>query len=600
MCRKKKKWQKTFWVKFALPWGGGGGGKKPKGMSFVFQMCDILSIYSSCFEEFQHCNEMFIKIKTGTLKAPHPNNNKQTPICQSVVVLSCWLVYFQIRNMLQNVKTETDSLTSFQELVQTESSSDEMMPPPASPSRRPTRLRTPERTSSRKAQTPERSTKAKDTSVESSDSGVESSRMPDSTATTDTELPAAAAEDDVPQSPGRRSSKRSQTPATSRQGSSAASEPDADAEAAKSPSRRSTRRATPRLDEKEAPKSPARRSTRHLGTPEVSAAAEPASPSRRLGRRSKTPERTAVSPARQKRGAEKSGVGATSVIESEGPAPPSGDGAPRKERTASADSASPGRRATRSEGNVFEELAESVPASPGRRSVHADRTLPGESVESAPASPGRRSASRDRTPSRDLVEPASAVVSPSRQSSPASRERSAPGDSAEAASVISPSQRLFRSRSRTPERSPARTSTRLRGKGSTSEDTSALGVKDIAVVTEEVRSSRKQQKEAEAPPGAGAAVSRVAEETGRFQRWVCFPTILALALSLASPCSRWVVFLSAWLAANTSFITGFVMQTLWAWSSSSFSVKRQALPCHLSVESYLPLPPLMCKKQGWW
>ena len=146
-----------------------------------------------------------------------------------------------------------------------------------------------------------------------------------------------------------------------------------------------------------------------------------------------------------------------------------------------------------------------------------DRTLPGESVESAPASPGRRSASRDRTPSRDLVEPASAVVSPSRQSSRASRERSASGDSAEAASVTSPSRR-FRSRSGTPERSPARTSTRLRGKGSTSEDTSALGVKDIAMVTEEVRSSRKQQKEVEAPPGAGAAVSRVAEETGRFQR----------------------------------------------------------------------------------
>ena len=494
--------QMSFFLKRKKKGGGGGGrwSKRPKGMSFVFQMCDILNIYSSCFEEFQHCNEMFIKIKTGTLKGPHPNNNnKQRPICQSVVVLSCWLVYFQIWNMLQNVKTETDSLTSFQELVQTESSSDEMMPPPASPSRRPTRLRTPERTSTRKAKTPERSTKAKDTSVESSDSGVESSRMPDSTATTDTELPSAAAEDDVPKSPGRRSSKRSKTPATTRQGSSMAAEPDADAEAAKSPSRRSTRRATPGLDEKEAPKSPARRSTRHLGTLEVSAAAEPASPSRQSGRRSKTPERTAVSPARQKRGAEKSGVGATS------------------KRTASTDSASPGRRATRSEGNVFEELAESVPASPGRRSTHADRTLPGESVESAPASPGRRSASRDRTPSRDLVEPASAVVSPSRQSSRASRERSASGDSAEAAFVISPSQRLFRSRSGTPERSPARTSARLRVKGSTSEDTSALGVKDIAVVTEEVRSSRKQQKEAEVPPGAGATVSRVAEETGRFQ-----------------------------------------------------------------------------------
>lgn len=252
------------------------------------------------------------------------------------------------------------------------------------------------------------------------------------------------------------------------------------------------------------------------------------------------------------------------MMESEGPAPPSsgGGGTPRKERTISADSASPGRRATRSEGSVFEELAESVPASPGRRSAHADRTPPGESVESAPASPGRRSARRDRTPSRDSVEPASARVSPGRQSSRASRERSASGDSAEAASAISPSRRLYRGRSGTPERSPARTSTRLRGKGSTSEDASALGVKDIAVVMEEVRSSRKQQKEVEAPPGAGAAVSKVAEETGRFQRRVCFPTILALALSLASPCSQWVVFLSAWLAANTCFITGFVAHSL--------------------------------------
>ena len=139
---------------------------------------------------------------------------------------------------------------------------------------------------------------------------------------------------------------------------------------------------------------------------------------------------------------------------------------------------------------MSEKLVDSVPASPSRRAARSDRTRFGESVESAVAS---------------LV----------RQSSRTSRERSASGDSVELTSAASPSRRLSRGRSGTPERSPARISTRLRGKGSRSEDESAAGVKDIAVVTEEVRSSRRQQKEAEVSPRAGATVSRVAEETGR-------------------------------------------------------------------------------------
>ena len=363
------------------------------------------------------------------------------------------------------------------------------MPPPASPTRQATRLRT-----------PERSAKTQDAVVLSSDSGVESSRLPGSA---DTELPSAAGEEEAPKSPGRRSSRRSKTSSVTRQESSSAPQEEAEAEAAKSPSRRSTRHALPGPEETAVPEPPTRRSTRHSRTGDTPATQEPASPSRRSGPRSKTPERSAGSPLRQKSGAEKSDAGKPSLIENEDPNP-------------HVSTTSPSRRARSGERTVVDAAAAS--ASPGRRSTRSGRTLSEESTESVPASPGRRSAARsDSTGPGEPVE--SVAASPSRQASPGgSVDRSASGEPVE--SAASASRRLSRGRSASLERSPAGTSShRPRSTGSRGEDESSPEVKDIAAVTEEVRSSRRQQKEAELSPRAGAAVSRVAEETGTSSFW---------------------------------------------------------------------------------
>ncbi|XP_076472311.1 uncharacterized protein LOC143301802 [Babylonia areolata] len=283
--------------------------------------------------------------------------------------------------------------------IQTESSDVEMMPPPVSPSRRSSRLRTPERSPGRKGRTPERTTTKADTGAQNPDRDAESGAS--SGGATSADAGSSHAQDPTPKSPTRRS-QRSNTPDIAKPPASKPETPPMpeqtdDAEGSQSPSRRKVRR----RKDIEAPSSPSRRSTLRSKTPDL--VSEPASPSRRTRQQAKA-----------------------SDVSSAASPPTSGKG---------------------------EEVAR-------------------------------------------------------RETSPTSADRSEPEEP-----VTSPSRRLARSRSKTPERSTAHTTTRLRGKGKADQSESIVEeTKDITVATEEVRSLRKQQRDSS--PRSAVNVSSVAQETG--------------------------------------------------------------------------------------
>ncbi|KAL8578235.1 hypothetical protein ACOMHN_040996 [Nucella lapillus] len=209
--------------------------------------------------------------------------------------------------------------TTTQEVLMVQTESAEVMPLPVSPSRRSTRLRTPERSPGRKGRTPERGTK--DTVTPSSDGeSTEPPKKKDAGSS---------------RSPGRHSTRRAKSPPSSQQPDKAeqsettcgkSEEGKKDTDTPHSPSRRSTKHSKTsspeRLDnvqqsesasEKETlektdsdtPSSPGRRSTRRAKTPDAGAVPEPVSPSRGKGKWTKASEKSSesstASPSRSRR-----------------------------------------------------------------------------------------------------------------------------------------------------------------------------------------------------------------------------------------------------------------------------------------------------------